>query len=140
MLCMVISTLPANAQHQLRLVITNESGQHDGEPIFVAGNFNNWNPGKDTLRFDKETNKWIIVIPNLIPNVYEFKFTRGSWPKVESRKSGYDVANRTILLSSDTTLYYTIEAWRDDFGIVEKKHTASAHVKVVDTAFFIPQL
>lgn len=128
------------AQYQLRLVVKNNSNQHREEPVFLAGNFNNWNPGNHAFKMQQAAEDLTIHLPNLSPGIYEFKFTRGNWNKVACSKSGYDLANNVINLTSDTVLYYFIEAWKDDFTKVEKKHTASANVSIIDTAFYIPQL
>lgn len=81
-----------------------------------------------------------LVIPGLPAKLYEFKFTRGSWDKVACGNSGADLGNEGVVLSSDTTVVYSINAWKDDFATVERKHTASPNVSILDTAFYIPQL
>lgn len=113
---------------------------HKEDGIFVAGNFNGWNPGNKEYELKRKDGKLELLIPSLKDDVYEFKFTRGSWDKVACTPSGADVSNHLVKLSSDTTITYSIEAWKDDFGVVEKQHTASVNVSVMDTAFFIPQL
>ncbi|RYF89438.1 MAG: alpha/beta hydrolase, partial [Chitinophagaceae bacterium] len=48
--------------------------------------------------------------------------------------------NHLVVVKSDTTVYFDISAWKDDFAPEQKKHTASANVHVLDTAFRMPQL
>jgi predicted alpha/beta superfamily hydrolase len=137
---MVMPAITLKAQYQLRLVVKNNSNLHREEPVFVAGNFNNWNPGNSAYKMNQEKDELNIHLPNLLPGIYEFKFTRGNWGKVACTKSGADVGNSVINLTSDTVLYYFIEAWKDDFAVVEKKHTASENVSIIDTGFYMPQL
>jgi predicted alpha/beta superfamily hydrolase len=137
---MVLFFLPVLAQHKLRVEVINTASFHKDDAIFIVGSFNNWNPRMDSFQLHQENNKWVIEIPKLAGGIYEFKFTRGSWATVECNKTGADINNKIITLSADTTLYYAVEAWKDDFATVEKKHTASANVKLVDSAFYMPQL
>ncbi len=137
---MAMFTFTASAQFKIQLLVTSNDTLHTQDPLFVAGNFNNWNPADNAYTLRKEKNRFSLELQNLTAGVYQFKFTRGSWQKVACSKQGEDVANNIIVLSSDTTVYYTIEAWKDDFAAVEKKHTASSHIKLIDTAFFMPQL
>ncbi len=124
------------AQYTLTLV-AKTPGKYDS--VFVAGNFNGWQPGAlNTLLKDAGVTKTIAL--DLTENVYEFKLTRGSWRTVETSASGEPVNNRMINLTRDTTIYIDIPAWADQFSPKEIKHTASKNVSVIDTAFFIPQL
>ena len=110
------------------------------DSIYVAGNFNGWNPGDKNFLLKKNKDVWEISIPNLPADAYEFKFTRGSWNKVATSKTGAALANNVVKLSADTSVVFAIDAWQDNFAASEKKHTASKNVQVIDTAFFIPQL
>lgn len=129
----------AAAQFTLKIEITETPSAHKEDGVFVAGSFNSWKPADSLYLFSAVNNRLVLEIKNLPANGYQFKFTRGSWQKVESTNSGGDVANRTIQLSSDTTISYSIDGWKDDHAVA-KQHTASANVHIMDTAFFIPQL
>lgn len=113
---------------------------HFGETVFVAGNFNEWNPGSPRFILQREDSIFTIELDSLKKDVYEFKFTRGNWGNVEVQANGNGVDNRVVALSSDTLLEYKIGGWQDDFPPVPKPHTASKNVHVVDTAFYMPQL
>lgn len=136
LLCISFNSL---AQFTLRIEITATPAAHKDDAVFAAGNFNSWNPGDNNYIFSWENNKLVLEIKNLSAKTCEFKFTRGSWQKVQSSEEGKDIANKTIHLFSDTTVQYSIDGWIDDF-VSEKKHTASVNVKIIDTAFYIPQL
>ena len=128
------------AQHSVKITLQFIPQEHKEDSIFVAGNFNEWNPRHKAYAFKKEGNRLSLTIKNLAADVYEFKFTRGGWDKVACNKSGGDISNYLLQLSSDTTVVYNVDAWKDDFVTEEKQHTTSPNVSVIDTAFFIPQL
>lgn len=139
-LCMISFALPSSAQFKLRLIVTNNATLHKADPVFVAGNFNDWNPGDTSYQLKQENNQFLFELQNLNSSVYEFKFTRGGWGKEACNLFGNSLGNIVLQLSSDSTVYLTIEAWKDDFPLKEKKHTALFNVRLVDTAFYIPQL
>ena len=64
----------ANAQHNLKLVVQNLSATHLNDTVYVAGNFNGWNPGKTAMAFQQDKNVWEIIL-SLPTDQYEFKFT-----------------------------------------------------------------
>ncbi len=138
--CTAFIILPVTAQYKLKLVITNNVKQHSSDAVYVAGNFNNWNPGDQNYRLEKKDGKLVLELKNVAASVLEFKFTRGTWANVATSNTGGDLQNHLIVLTSDTTVFFDVRAWKDDFKPEEKKHTASANVKVVDTAFYMPQL
>lgn len=130
------------AQHTLSIAVKDFPASHKEEKIFIAGSFNGWDPSKTALQYNPSTKTWNVELSALQTDVYEYKFTRGSWDKVQATVSGGDVSNNLVKLSSDTMVQYSIAAWKDDFAAakIEKRHTASQHVKILDTAFKIPQL
>src|SRR5882762_9820490 len=108
------------AQYTLRIEITATPPAHKEDGVFVAGNFNNWNPGNGQYRFSNENDKLVMEIKDLPSKKYEFKFTRGEWQKVESSAKGIDVNNKQVQLSSDTILRYTIDGWMDDLAVAKQ--------------------
>jgi len=137
-LLLILSHL--HAQFSLRLILTSPK-TNSPDSIYVAGSFNNWNPSDIAYRLTPiDNNKKTILLKNIARGHYQFKLTRGSWDRVETTTKGEAVPNREITLNSDTTLMITIDAWKDQFAGTPKTHTASAQVRVIDTAFFMPQL
>jgi len=134
---LLFSSLHSFTQFTFRIEITATPASHEGDTIFVAGSFNNWNPGDTNYFFRKENDKLVITIKDLPLNTYQFKFTRGNWQKTESTDKGRVTENKVVRLFSDATIKYSIDGWLDDYP---KKHTATQNVHVLDTAFFIPQL
>lgn len=145
-ICVVISflllslSLVAQDRYDLTILINVDAARHTGEDIFVAGNFNNWQPSDTSSRFKKEKNQWAFTFKQMAAGNQQFKITRGGWHKVEVNKDGSDKNNRKLLLLRDTSIQITIEAWKDDFPAKRKVHTATAQVQLLDSAFYIPQL
>jgi len=128
------------AQFKIHFKIRSVPVAHGSEEIFVAGNFNGWDPGKEQYRFSRAGDSITLDMAGLKEGIYQFKFTRGDWKKAEVTASGSGIDNRQLKLRSDTSIEFSIDAWADDFSKNEKQHTASSNVQVLDTAFFIPQL
>lgn len=114
--------------------------QHAGDSIFIAGNFNDWNAHNEAFSLSTASESPLSLYIKLPAGPYEFKCTRGNWTKVESLNYGADIENHEFDIRRDTTITINIEAWKDDFPVVAKKHTASRQVHIMDSAFFIPQL
>ncbi len=70
----------------------------------------------------------------------EYKFTRGSWDAVESGAEGLPSQNHILQVESDTTIQIEINHWADHFPKKQKESTASKNVRILDSAFYIPQL
>jgi len=142
-LLLFISTF-SYAQYKVTFLLKQPSLLHSMDHIFVAGNFNMWNPGDSSYQLKTEANG-ISTITLLLPaGNYEYKFTRGSWLKGETDTAGKGTANRNLKLDADTTISVNILGWADDFKsnqvAAAKNHSASKNVKIMDTAFYIPQL
>ncbi|HEU5364547.1 MAG TPA: alpha/beta hydrolase-fold protein [Hanamia sp.] len=142
-LLLFISTV-SFAQYKVMFLVKQPSLLHSMDHIFIAGNFNVWNPADKNSQLHAEQNGILSVTLSLPAGDYEYKFTRGSWEKVETDSAGNTIQNRTLKLKSDTTLYVNILGWNDDFKqnipSSKKNNTASAKVKIMDTAFYMPQL
>ena len=127
-------------QYTLRLIV-NEAATKKLDAIYVAGSFNNWNPKDEKYKLKPfGTSRRAIVLKDMKAGKYEFKFTRGSFDKVETTAKGEDILNRVIDLSADTSQTFSIPGWKDDYPERIKPNTATAQVKIIDTAFLIPQL
>lgn len=133
-------TVFADAQYSIRLVVT-EAATKKMDDIYVSGNFNNWNPNDANYKLKPlgGTRKG-IVIKDLPAGNYAFKFTRGTLDKVECAADGRDISDHVIDLNADLSQDFIIAGWKDDYPEKPKRYTASPQVKIIDTAFNIPQL
>jgi predicted alpha/beta superfamily hydrolase len=108
--------------------------------LFLAGDFNNWNPGDKTAELLQNSDGSYQLSRILPKGIYNFKITRGSWQTVECSAFGKSMDNRNISIVHDTTIMMDVAAWQDNFKPEEKKHTASADVHIISGKFDIPQL
>jgi metallo-beta-lactamase class B len=132
--------LVASAQHSIVIRINTLPAKPATDTVYLAGNFNNWNPREEQYRLKKgEDGKFTISFPDVPADTYEYKFTRGGWESVETNSDGRDIANRTLKLVSDTVLNIEIAGWSDGKPKVVP-HSMNNNVHILDTAFKIPQL
>ncbi len=84
-----------------------------GQPIYITGNFNNWDPGEDKYQMQLHADSTYSV--KLPPGfgAIEYKFTRGDWTTVEKDLCGYEIDNRLILLGENDTVTNKKERWND---------------------------
>lgn len=140
LLLLVCCSFYASAQYTVRIVVSGIAARPKDE-IYIAGNFNNWNPADNNAKLKPFAGgRRIIIFKDIDTGRYEFKFTRGSWDKVETTAKAEDIANRIIDIKGDTSVDVTIAGWKDDAPEKPKPNTASANVHIMDTAFYIPQL
>ena len=136
----LLCSFVAEAQFSLRIVVTAVATRKD-DNIYIAGNFNGWNPADEKYKLKPFAGgRKSIVIKDLQPGTYAFKLTRGGFDKVETTADGRDISDRVVEVNSDITQEITIAGWKDDYPDKPKPYTASPQVKVMDTAFAIPQL
>ena len=59
---------------------------------------------------------------------------------MEMAKGGIGIENRKLQVEKDTVVTIQIQDWADHFPSMQKKSTANSNVRVIDTAFYMPQL
>lgn len=112
--------------------------------IYIAGDFQNWDPGSEAHRlvYNKESNNYFITLPTELEKI-QFKITRGEWESVESDASGNDIANRVYQAEDGDTLKIHIQSWKDltSKGALENSiSTAAENVHILTDSFFMPAL
>ncbi len=138
--CLCFFFNKSQAQYNIQFIIKSQPTSHPNDTIYLAGNFNGWNPAGKTSHFTKEGDVYVLRLKNIQKQLYQFKLTRGSWQKVEAGAAGTSLANRLLNIACDTIIELNVATWEDDFKRAEKKHTASSNVLLMDTAFAMPQL
>ncbi|MFN8292048.1 MAG: alpha/beta hydrolase-fold protein [Chitinophagaceae bacterium] len=128
------------SQHLVRIELREIPSPTPGDTMYVAGSFNGWNPKDAGTMFRKDGKGTWFTDLTLAPGNYEFKLTRGSWNMAECSKDGSDIGNRQLIVDRNTMYEIIVEGWKDRSASKQKQHTASANVRVIDTAFYIPQL
>lgn len=126
---------------QLTIRLTGVPAGTAGD-IYVAGSFNNWNPADSAYRLTAEGGGYAITLPAAVRGAVEFKFTRGSWETVETGNGADGVSNRRFTVPEEGAATYTgtVAAWRDPATAPKVASTAGPNVRILDTAFAIPQL
>ncbi len=139
-LLFLILSVTVRAQYSVRLVVT-DIATRPSDDVYVTGNFNNWNPKDENYKLKPfGGSRKSVVIKDLAAGTYAFKFTRGSFDKVECTADGRDIEDRVLEVTADVSQEYTIRGWKDDYPERPKTYTATPQVKIIDTAFKIPQL
>jgi predicted alpha/beta superfamily hydrolase len=82
--------------NRIRLELTTPAD--DDRPVFVAGNFTNWFPDVEQFRMNAtKPGHFEFAFPQdlPLPDVLEYKYTRGGWDTVELNEAGEAPPNRT---------------------------------------------
>jgi predicted alpha/beta superfamily hydrolase len=126
---------------QLHIVVNKiPENTPQGAPIYIAGTFNGWNPGNELFRLQPDSSGNYRITLNPAVGTIRFKFTRGSWQKVEGNATGGFIPDRTVTYSGQAkTEFLSIAGW-EDLGQPGSGSTASPQVSILSENFFIPQL
>lgn len=130
----------SGAQYTVRIQVDSLPVQPQSTDLYIAGSFNNWNPGDEKYMFQRKGNGQFYIDLNLAAGQYEYKITRGSWKEAECSSNGADRSNRELKVNGNETITISISGWKDNFAEKGPVHTASKNVQVIDTAFYMPQL
>lgn len=135
---MVVMNLQAQNSFKVRVEVTVEDFAHTEEPIYLTGNFNQWNPKDERYlmrNISGTSNQYLVEVEDIPSGVLEYKFTRGTWQSLESSKKGRLINLHDVEVNEDMVLKNTISAWRDQF----EASTAPDHLVILKN-FYIPEL
>ncbi|HEX8598775.1 MAG TPA: alpha/beta hydrolase-fold protein [Chloroflexia bacterium] len=85
-----------------------------GDTIYVAGNFQGWDPGATPLTRNGLHASGTVTVTT--DRNMEFKFTRGTWEKGEKAADCSELENRADLIVIDKTIEATVAKWADFCG------------------------
>ncbi|SDL72230.1 alpha/beta hydrolase [Chryseobacterium taihuense] len=121
----------------MKFILT--TAENDARPVFITGNFNNWNPKDYDYQLKKtEDNTFCIEIDNeKLPEFIDYKFTKGGWENVELDKYGNITTNRKANKTDKETKDF-VEKWRLNWGPFKDEFFPI--VEVISEEFYIPQL
>lgn len=113
--------------------------EKDDRPVFITGNFNNWNPRDYDYKLQQSDSLhyFIEIEDEKLPDEIEYKFTKGGWENVELDKYGNITPNRKAKKSLQKTSD-TVEKWRLNWGPFKDEFFPTA--EVISEKFYIPQL
>ena len=98
------------------------SGPLENREVYIAGNFNNGQPGEDKYKLlPLNASQKQIIITDLKPGLFEYKFTKGDWAYVETNNLGLDIPARTFILNRDTVINIIIAGWHDEYVSLDNR-------------------
>ncbi len=108
--------------------------------VYMAGDFNGWNPGDVNHQLIKnDEGLWESTLNGFPDGItLNFKFTRGDWGTVEKGPNGEEIDNRSFTFGNGDTVMVTIYNWADNGG--GGNSTAAENVIIMDNDFYMPQL
>jgi predicted alpha/beta superfamily hydrolase len=115
------------------------SEEIDNRAVYITGNFNSWNPKDDSYRLTQlDPNTYFIEInDSVLPDVIEYKFTKGGWENVELDKYGNITPNRKASKAAGKAASI-VEKWRLNWGPFKDEYFPI--VEIISEEFYIPQL
>jgi predicted alpha/beta superfamily hydrolase len=122
------------------LSIILRTDEVDGRPIYIAGNFNNWNtqdPNCVLEQIGENTFRYEFNLDFTFPNKLIYKFTKGDWSAVEIGENEEITANRCTSLKSGIQWEY-VPKWRRNW--LPFKPNFLPQVVLISDEFEIPQL
>ncbi|NQT23854.1 T9SS type A sorting domain-containing protein [candidate division KSB1 bacterium] len=101
--------------------VTVPAGTPGSDIVYIAGGFNNWDPGpglgdsSDDLPMTKiSSTQWQLTLPFDPSETLEYKYTRGSWEAVEVIDPNNIYANRSLVVPDhDFTQIDDVISWAD---------------------------
>lgn len=107
-------------------------------PIFIAGNFNDWNANDENYKMIKESEghfRFTFPDRSMLPTKLEYKYTRGNWNRVELNENGNGVPNR-VVFNSRQKVVDRVTHW---MGIeVAYEDALLPQIRVLSGAFDMP--
>ena len=123
-----------------RLEIEMTTPVSSGPPVYLTGNFNDWQVRDERFRLEKlELNRYRIVFPDGIhlPRILEYKYIRGDWDGEELDVYGNTVANR-IVSSRRQLISDHVPRWKN--GGLTYRPDLLPEIAVISEHFKMPAL
>ncbi len=140
LLVCLVTILPLLAQRTL-LIDQLPTSTPAGAEIYIAGDFQGWQPGDPAYRLneDSTTGNYAITLPSGLGDI-QFKFTRGDWSTVEVDATGTSISNRFLAAGEGDTVRLQIEGWDDLDGPNGNASTAESNVRILTDSFYMASL
>ncbi len=135
----IVSNAEAIAQKKC-LQIFLQAEEDDFRPIYISGNFNNWETQDENFLMQKiDGNQYFFEFQNtsLLPKNIFFKFTKGDWSAVEIDSFGNRTENR-VCHNNSGIVKEKVAKWRKNW--LPFKPNFLPQVQLISDQFYIPQL
>jgi predicted alpha/beta superfamily hydrolase len=112
----------------------------DDRPVFVSGNFCGWHPDLDVFqlqRFGPGTYTLTFPADIRLPDIVEYKYTRGGWDSVELTGAGESRPNRVLSPGTEFQQDF-VPHWRLSGQAFNP--ALVPHLEVLSSDFYAPQL
>lgn len=103
---------PGLGSRDVSFMVRTPMGTPSTDPLFITGNFNNWNPNDPTYKLKKIGPNTFFIRFRKPEGEMEYKFTRGPWGTEEVDVYGNHISNRILRTSADT-IRISIPEWLD---------------------------
>ena len=106
--------------------------------IFIAGNFQGWNPGDTAYQLEAKMDGTYDITITPPSGKLEFKFTQGDWNSTEGNENGNFLPNRQFNYTGEkTTIPLEILSWENGD---QANSTATSNVRILNHDFPITSL
>ena len=86
----------------------------EDKAVFITGSFNYWHERDSSYRMNEIGDGiYTITIPVFEAKKYEYKYTLGTWNRVEVALNDSDIANRDFMSANGKTVADTVLKWRE---------------------------
>ena len=113
--CVLSIAFPIAAQAvPVTFQVTVPSETPAGDPVYIAGDFQGWNPGDPAHRLTESGPLlYEVTLDPAVGTTLQYKFTRGDWGKVEKGPNGEEIPNRVHQVTGEETLELIVASWAD---------------------------
>lgn len=139
LLTVLIITVIINSMNAQVDIIVNQFPRYYTplfDDLYITGTFNGWNEKDEGYKLQNNGGNYSITLNLQEGENIEFKFTRGSWERVETQLDGSFLPNRTLTIQNGSSLNIQIDNWEDMLGW----HSAVGNTFLLKSDFNIPQL
>jgi hypothetical protein len=107
-------TIIASAQvAAVKFIVHTPAVGKDDMRVYIAGSFNYWHEGDSLYRMNKIGNDvYGITIPVFEAKQYNYKYTLGTWSKVEVALNDSDISNRSFISLNGKSITDTVMKWK----------------------------
>jgi len=122
------------------LKLSLKTSADDERPVFLCGNFNNWNPSDEKYKMNANGDgifTFEFTNSDSLPEIIEYKYTRGNWDNAEINEFGINAENRHI--QNDAIFNEDVaHGWMKNGYTYDPAY--SPLIEVISQSFEIPQL